>query len=289
MNSTQKKAFQERKAKSIIRTNLKDASLADAKLMGADLSGAELQGANLQEANLTGAILNGVRFNKANLTGADLSEAHLRETRFLEADLTNALFIASHISYSSFIDANLSGTNFSFSSITGSSFAFSDGTGCQRAGDTLWSGAIFENTLFIGANLDQELAKILIKSGGDLSAAIVPVGYFEELAPLVQHQALPLRTTTIWDAMLSANRAAHIRHEEQSLARLPYTSYNSREDYEAAHERLESMKRLPAILKNQERQAIIDAWLAAKATDSAGGRAPNPGYGTRRGPGGYRY
>jgi hypothetical protein len=279
MNSTQKKAFQERKAKSIIRTNLKDASLADAKLMRADLSGAELQGANLQEANLTGATLDGVRFNKANLTGADLSEARLSATRFLEADLTNALFIDSHISGSNFIGANLSGTNFSFSYVTGA----------QRAGDMLWSGAIFENTLFIGANLDAELAKILIKSGGDLSAAIVPVGYFEELTSLVPHQALPLRTTTIWDAMLSANRAAHIRHEEQSLARLPYTSYNSREDYEAAHEHLESMKRLPAILKNQERRAIIDAWLAAKAADSAGGRAPNPGYGTRRGPRGYRY
>ena len=273
MNSAQRKAYKELQQKSKIRTNLNGANLTDANLRGANLAGAILEEADLMGAILEEADLRGADLTDADLTGADLSGARLNETNFSGANLASALFIDANIWFTDLRDADLRGANFSFSNITEAKLA----------------GAIFENTLFISATINTAgLAEILAKSGADLSAAIVPAYEIEQLTALLPHQALPLRTTTIWDAVLSANRAAHIRHEEQSLARLPYTSYNSREDYERAHEALDSLKRLPAIAKSEERQKIIAAWIEAKTPASAG-RTQNPGYGTRRGPGGYKY
>lgn len=129
--------WNEWRARSQVRPDLRHAPLSRASLAGynlagadcreavfakADLSGCEFAGANLAFADLRAAGVGGAIFSStslfhAELEGADFSGARMDNVNFNEAKLDKTIFRNAQLRFCEFANARLTGADFSYSSM----------------------------------------------------------------------------------------------------------------------------------------------------------------------------
>lgn len=139
--------------------DLEGANLKGANLKGVNLAGANLEGANLEGANLEGANLEGANLGRSNLKAANLEGTNLNKIAMTRSNLEGAKLQNTRITNARLLWTNLLGANLAFSNLEGSNFSRAklnnaDLYNANLKGVNLSNADLTDNTILIGANLD---------------------------------------------------------------------------------------------------------------------------------------
>ena len=244
--------------------NLESADLRGAELAGAFLTRADFYSAYLESADFRGADLERANFYNARLGDADLSDANLTGADLSGADLTGA----------DLTGANLTGANFCYAKVDPHHVPLIEAAYAEALRSIQVSGAATgSRNNFYGPN--GELPPLPggrhRRNNPEFGPRRAP-GYTEDYADLEER---------LFDAQLWQ------REHGQSPEGRAVANANSQRELGLVADQFSG--KIPWYVMVSRRREIDRENARRGIFDPARRRSPNPGQGTRRGPGGYKY